>query len=258
MPEHLDTAAAHVWTVPLDAPNHLRKALSRCLSESERRRLDGCATEVAARRFALGRGALRHVLSLYAGRPPAAISLLHGELGKPTLPDDDDIHFSMSHSLDLALIVVARTEVGIDMEHLRRPARMERISRRLFHPDTVALLERLDTRRRTHAFLDAWTLREAHVKAVGGGLFRTADVIPFDPNHEADGLPRMVRERTGSPTSGGSTPPIGPVAWCVARFVPADGLRATLVARAHLASVHVHDAAHTVRRLTEITNQETA
>jgi 4'-phosphopantetheinyl transferase len=245
MPEHLATTEVHIWNVPLDAPDTLTAALSKCLSRRETERLQACRSEVAARRFALGRGALRHILSRYAGDAPAALTFLQGELGKPTLAGDDGLHFSMTHSLDTALIAIAGSEVGIDMEHARQPSRSARIARRLFHEETVALLGSLHGPERLAAFLDAWTLREAHVKAVGGGLFRTDDVIPFDPAHPADGVPRRVDERNGDG------------AWYVARFVPGEGLRATLVTRGPIDSLRVHDAATTLRLLSN-TNPEHA
>jgi 4'-phosphopantetheinyl transferase len=225
MPEHLAPLSVHVWSVHLDAPATLATALAACLSADERDRLEACVTDDARRRFTMGRAALRHVLSLYTGTEPVDVRLLRGEYGKPLLDTRDDLHFSMTHSGEAALIAVARAAVGVDMEHDRVPRRSDRIASRLFHPQTVLVLASLPPERRDAAFLDAWTLREAHVKAVGGGLFRTPDVLPFDPAHPLDGVPRSLCERDG------------PTPWSLARFRPGERLRAAVVVRGALRSV---------------------
>src|SRR5690606_5421059 len=91
------------------------------------------------------------------------------------------------------------------------------IARRILHPDTVALLGALPPQHRNRAFIDAWLQREAHVKAVGGGLFRTGDVLPFDPRQRADASVRPVIARDD-----GSL-------WSTARFRPAPAVRAAVV-----------------------------
>ncbi|HSJ23399.1 MAG TPA: 4'-phosphopantetheinyl transferase superfamily protein [Longimicrobiales bacterium] len=234
-----DAATAHAWIVPLDAPETLREGLEQCLSPAEKARLDACATEEARRRFILGRGVLRHLLSRYTGVAAPDLALLRGELGKPYLGTDDSLHFSLSHSLDTAVVALARDETGVDVEHDRVPARLDRIARRVLHPDTVALLDAAEDTQRTQLFLEAWTLREAHVKAIGGGLFHTPDTVPFTPGIPADGVLRSVRERAG-----GSE-------WSLARFRPGDGLRAAVVVRGAVTSLVIHDAGETRRLIME-------
>jgi 4'-phosphopantetheinyl transferase len=259
MTEHLDAAEAHVWVVPLDAFPADAGTLAGCLSSDEISHRDACPTDDARRRFVVSRAALRVILSHYTGRPPASLMLRRGALGKPFLEQDDGrddaLHFSLSHSRATTVVAVARSETGIDVEHEREPARLQRIARRLLHAETVALLERLHGAARRSAFLDAWTLREAHVKAVGGGLFRTPDTLPFRPAQDLDTLvtpaapaavagpddvscpgessllvPHVVMERT----------PRAP--WSVVRFTPGDGLRAVCVVRGIIAAVRLHDA----------------
>jgi 4'-phosphopantetheinyl transferase len=234
MSEELAAAEAHVWSFRLDAPDTRLHALAETLSDGERARLAACGTDSARHRFIVSRGTLRSVLARYTGAAPASLVLLEGETGKPAL-EGGALHFSLSHSRGTAVIAVARTGIGVDIEHERELPHLERIARRLLHPDTVAALERLDDAARGRAFLDAWTLREAHVKAVGGGLFRTPDLVPFDPATPLDGRPRPIRARDGS-------------RWSVARFAPAAGARATAVARGTVDTLRIVDTA-TAERL---------
>jgi 4'-phosphopantetheinyl transferase len=156
------------------------------------------------------------VLARYTGVAPEALLLTVSERGKPRVAHAGAPHFSVTHSGGSALVAVAGRPVGVDLEREREPARLLYIARRVLHADTAAVLAALSPAQRRTAFLDAWTLREAHVKAVGGGLFETPDVLPFAAGQPLDGAVRPVRDRLGT-------------VWSVARFAPAPRTRACLV-----------------------------
>ena len=103
------------------------------------------------------------------------------------------------------------------------------IAGRIMHPETVALLQSLPQSQFESAFLDAWTQREAHVKAVGGGLFRTRDELPFDVQLASDATVHRVRSR-GDGTE-----------WSIARFLPYPGTRAAVAAPGSLRGVRIMD-----------------
>jgi 4'-phosphopantetheinyl transferase len=228
-----DGGEAHVWVVPLELPAESVALISACLSPDERERHARLPDDAARRRFAVSRGALRHILGLCSGRSSGALSLLRGTLGKPHLEHPDGVEFSVSHSGEIALVAVAATAVGVDIEHLRQRKHATRTAERVLHPDTARLLQRLPEPERTDAFLAAWTLREAHVKAVGGGLFRTPDTLPFDPGLPCDGtFTRLAARGDGEQ-------------WSAARFVPAPLSMAALVARGPLHLLHIHHATET-------------
>jgi 4'-phosphopantetheinyl transferase len=108
------------------------------------------------------------------------------------------------------------------------------VARRVFHTDTCALLQRLDEAARTTAFIDAWTQREAHVKAVGGGLFHTPDLLPFDAGQPVDATVSIVRERNGD------------AEWSIARLAPVADARASVVVSGAIETVRVHGAGETL------------
>jgi phosphopantetheinyl transferase len=193
-----------------------------CLSERERERVGRQRGPQGQARFAFTRIAMRHILAHYIGGAPGAVEVMVDVRGKPALPGAHGIHFSLSHAARVALLAVARTEVGIDIEHLREPRRMLRVAERVLHEDTVTALRRLRGARRQLGFLDAWTQRESHVKAVGGGLFMTPDVLPVDMQQPADGAIHIRYDRMNGE------------AWSVARFAPAEDARASVVARGRI------------------------
>lgn len=223
-----EAGTAHVWVVSLAAAASDPAACADWLSAAEQERCRRIDDQAARARYALGRRALRAVLGSVLDTDPAALVFTRGERGKPAVAGADTLEFSFSHSRESAVIAVATSAVGVDAEHDRRARRPVQTAQRIFHPDTAATLTALPPHSRTAAFLAAWTQREAHVKAVGGGLFHTADALPFDPALPADGAPRLVPDRvSGEP-------------WSVAHFAPAAASFACVVVRGELHALHFH------------------
>jgi 4'-phosphopantetheinyl transferase len=103
---------------------------------------------------------MRAILGGYAGSDPAALSFHYNAFGKPHLAGGP--HFNISHAEDLALLALSTAgPVGIDVESLDREMDFESVSRRYF-PELVAAYPA--------AFFEAWTRREACLKAIGVGL----------------------------------------------------------------------------------------
>lgn len=94
--------------------------------------------------------------------------------GKPGLAGQfraAGLEFNLSHSGSLALIGWAwRRAVGVDIEFWRAMHDQAALVRRCFSPAEIAAYERLPAEDRTRAFFDAWTRKEACVKALGKGL----------------------------------------------------------------------------------------
>jgi 4'-phosphopantetheinyl transferase len=229
---------AHVWIVPLDEAPPPSETDTACLSAAEREKAHAIVDPLMKQRYILTRIAQRCLLGACTRTPPHRLELRRSTRGKPFIAARAGIDFSLSHSRGTALLAVARTAVGIDIEHVRRPLHLDRTASRILHEETVALLESLDEADRTAAFIGAWTLREAHVKAVGGGLFRTPDLLPFDHAMPDDGALRPLRARDGE-------------AWCIARFAPDAETRAAIVLRGTTATLHIHDATDTLTRIRE-------
>jgi 4'-phosphopantetheinyl transferase len=212
----LNERDVHVWRVCPTRPFNATDDVARNLSADELERAARLHSPRARDRFVARRHALRSILSSYVNVPAGALVLHAGPLGKPAL-HDARVHFSVSHSDDVVLIAISAAPVGIDVEHVHPPRRLDRTARRVLHPRTAATLRQLPPARRVTAFFDAWTQREAHVKAVGGGLFHTPDTLPFELDLPCDGSAREVIDlMTGD-------------AWSVARFIPEHGTRAAVV-----------------------------
>lgn len=168
------TAQRHPW--PGSDEIHLwRTALAavpdrpETLSPDERERADRFHFERDRGAFRAGRAWLRSVLAGYLGIAPAAIAFGYGPHGKPHLADFPDLRFNLAHSGGWAALAVATgREVGIDIEAIRAIA--ERVERLVFTPAEIAQLDRLPAAQRRTGFYNAWTRKEAYLKALGSGL----------------------------------------------------------------------------------------
>ena len=102
------------------------------------------------------RWALREILGRYLGLPGPELRFETNRHGKPRLANPEvELEFNLSHSGSLALVAVARREVGIDVERIRtkRPA----------------------------GFYRRWADREARVKFLGTGLTAPAPPGSTEP-----------------------------------------------------------------------------
>jgi 4'-phosphopantetheinyl transferase len=156
-------AGVDLWGVDLDAPGD-----EGLLSASETERAGRFAFPRDRRRFAAGRAAVRTILAAYVGAAPAALRIVEGEHGKPTLPGGPRFSFSRSHGLGLCAVASDR-DVGVDLERLREIPEAAEIAAALFTP-----AERASWRDGGGgggaAFLRVWVRKEALLKAFGLGL----------------------------------------------------------------------------------------
>ena len=181
-----------------------------------RSRLDSSA-------FIQRRIALREILSAYLGVAPRDIAFIHNEFGKPSLVPEmacDGLSFNASHSGSVAVVAVGRCgAIGIDIEQLRPMVDAESIAGRYFKPGEAAALAALHQQERTEGFFNAWTRKEAVIKAAGGGLS-----IPLDSFE--------ISLRPGEPAViiGGKLPGAAAGRWQIHHLEPAPGYVGALVA----------------------------
>lgn len=119
------------------------------------------------------RAPLRALLGAYLGLSPDDVVLVDDEHGRPelTAPWNRLLQFNWSHSVDKAIIVVARgVTPGIDIERIRPRPRAMQLAERFFHREEAAALAAADDLLRERMFLELWTGKEAVLKALGRGL----------------------------------------------------------------------------------------
>lgn len=147
-------------------------ALRASFSPREEERFQSFATDQLRSRWGAGRGILREALGHALGCGPSEVEFAYGLHGKPYVRGAP-IRFNISHSGSLAVIALARVEVGVDVE-LPRARRSDAIARRFYAPGEIErMFAEADDQRRADAFFRLWTCKEAFLKVTGEGLSRS-------------------------------------------------------------------------------------
>lgn len=127
------------------------------------------------------RAALRRILSEVCGVPPNEVPILINPNGKPELtPPSDGMHFNLSHCDNLAVIAIAASPVGVDVEPWSRANELLGCEDSFCHPDEIQKLPGEPTARAA-SLLTLWTAKEALLKALGTGFLHPPTGVSIDP-----------------------------------------------------------------------------
>ena len=167
----LKSHQVHIWRLFLNLASDSAQALELSLSKDEAEHAARFHFAADKRRFIVAHAGLRSILARYVPCEPAQLSFSANEHGKPTLSPNKALDFNLTHSSEYALVAVARgRRVGIDLERFREDEELEGIARRYFSSREASEFLALPPERRTIAFFECWTRKEAFIKAQGLGL----------------------------------------------------------------------------------------
>jgi len=184
---------AHVWFASATAPAHTTAALVGLLGTDERARAESFHREVDRERYVASRGALRILLSRYAGVAPAALTFAYTEFGKPEIPagaPGAEIAFNVSHSGEKVLLAFdLGPAVGIDIEAHRPDVDVLELARMVFADAERARLADARLELRGTLFYRTWARKEAVLKGCGTGLSgEPKRIVVLGERESADGL----------------------------------------------------------------------
>lgn len=227
----LGAGEVHVWRVNLREHRLRLPTLTDFLSADEHVAAARFHFAPDRERYILARGLLREILGGYLAVAPENIQFSYGLQGKPTLAAPVDggwLCFNLSHAHDLTLYAFCRDhEVGIDIEHIRSDIEYEQIARHAFSTYEVATLLALPLHERAAAFFRCWTIKEAYIKGLGGGLSIPLD--QFDCAFTLDMPAAIVATRPDATQAS---------RWTVARLDPAPDYTAALALDGPIAELH--------------------
>ena len=190
--------ALDLWLWPLAMPPARHAALASHLGPEERARARAFLKPADRAAFEVSRGRMREVLAGYLGCAPQHVPLVADRHGKPHLAEGawgKGPSFNLSHAGGWAALAIGPhgLALGIDIEPHRpvEPALAERF---------FSLAERADLAALPAAdwpagFFNAWTRKEALLKALGAGLSRPLD--SFDVTL-APGAPARLTRLSGA------------------------------------------------------------
>ena len=162
-----------VWRIALEVPDGTVHRQRACLDAGEIGRLERLRGHALKRRFAVSHGVTRQILGSLLDAEPARLRFREGRRGKPALTEPrTDLEFNLTHSHELALLAVTRgRRLGVDVERIRPFESAARLAERFFCESEEEALAALPPEARERAFFDAWTRKEAFIKARGEAVF---------------------------------------------------------------------------------------
>lgn len=177
----LATGVVDVWVLDLDVSLEEQRALTTSLDDAER--AQWTRMRAGGDRWAVARGARRHVLASYLGVTPASLRFERGPYGKPWLTQHDALRFSASARGGWALLAVASgIELGADLEDERTATDPDAVAREFLLPIEQAAVAAAPPRERRRAFALAWarheSLRKLHGTGIGEPLPDTGGAVP--------------------------------------------------------------------------------
>ncbi|MGH9867320.1 MAG: 4'-phosphopantetheinyl transferase family protein [Candidatus Polarisedimenticolia bacterium] len=204
----------HLWRIRLHGPVESVARAAALLSDDERDRMARYRFEPHRRRFALRRGAMRVILAGYLDADPRKLSFRYTDRGKPELAGHGgSLRFNLSDSEDLAILGIADgRRIGVDVERLTEVPEMDDIARNHFSEHELQQYAGAAPASRTRCFYNAWTRKEAWLKARGDGL--SAELSGFDVTL-AIGRPARLLEVRGERGEAQR--------WCLYACTPAAG-----------------------------------
>ena len=176
-----------VWWV---RPDDVRPEHDALLGGEDLVRRARLACPADRRRLTAGTAVARLVLGAALGTPPAELPIdrtcpaCGSAHGRPRLPDDAGLHFSVSHSGDCAVVaVLPGSPVGVDVEEVGRlaPGEAGELAGCALPGREREHLARLPAAQQPWAFTVSWVRREAVLKATGQGLGVPPDELVLTP-----------------------------------------------------------------------------
>ncbi|MFJ8108049.1 4'-phosphopantetheinyl transferase family protein [Streptomyces sp. NPDC096132] len=161
----------------LTPPERVRLAFDE-LDEGERRRAEAFRRPADRALYIAAHIALRRLLGACLGVPARDLAFTRadcprcgGPHGRPVLAGAGPgaPHFSLSHSRGAVLVGLARAPVGVDIERLPLPERVE-VCRSALHPGEQRELADVAAPDRPASFARLWARKEAYLKGTGEGV----------------------------------------------------------------------------------------
>jgi len=186
-PEELaDAADVRLVALHLDA----LEADFALLDEEERGRAARFVTASLQRRFIAAHAGLRRLLGWASASDPRDLRFDRDAYGKPLLVDSPQLHFSLSHCAGQALVAIGSAPLGVDIEALIQRD-TDLLARQILTPAELKRWSHGPQSDRIEALTEAWTLKEALLKACGLGLRRDPSSFAAGPGEvQLDGIGR--------------------------------------------------------------------
>lgn len=167
----VEEARADVWKFNMDMLESQFHSILSNLKEDETNRYEKLVDSSKQRNHMACRGLLRLVVSQYVRQDPKQIQFSYNSYGKPYVLSHPAFMFNVTHSGNWFYIIVSQNdEVGIDCELINNK-NIDNLARQILNRKDYAQFKDLSQQVKPTRLIQAWTQKEAFIKAIGKGLF---------------------------------------------------------------------------------------
>jgi 4'-phosphopantetheinyl transferase len=214
----------HLWLVDMEVSAALLSKLAAYLSPEESARAARFHFARDRDHFTVAHALLRLLLAAYCRVEPETLRFVLNAYGKPALETGQPrVYFNLSHSHHLALYAFTRVcELGVDIEYMRGDIEYTELAALVFSPRERAALVALPVGLKAAGFFNAWTRKEAYIKARGMGVSLGLD--RFDVTLSPDEPAALVETREEGQVAS---------AWSMYALHAPSGYKAALALPAH-------------------------
>jgi phosphopantetheinyl transferase len=193
-PETFTIDQLHIWSARYSDLDRYYPVLSGLISAQEATRAAGFKKTRDTQKYILRHGMVRSVLGQYIRKEPQELRFVHEESGKPNLDpegENHDIHFSLSRTDEMVCLGISRkSRIGLDIVRSDSHYPFFAIAEFLFTPGECQWIARTPSYEQHVRFFRIWSLKEALLKATGGGagMMQEADVSGIMKNPSLNGF----------------------------------------------------------------------
>ncbi len=170
-----------LFVVPLAVSNLEMTGCEKLLNAEELARANRFMHADVRRRFVVCRGMLRRVMATAVSLQPEQIKFHYEQWGKPRLErrSRPEVHFNVAHSDEWALIALAQSPVGVDVEVLNERINYRAIASQILTSCESQAWDQLVGSDREMATMQLWVCKEALLKAMGLGIAEGLKQVSF-------------------------------------------------------------------------------
>lgn len=147
---------------------NLIKYSSNYLESFEIKRAENYFKEKDKQRFIVCRILLKCVLAIHTNLDIKKIHINLHKNKKPYLSSHPELFFNISHSENCAIIAIANTPIGVDIESINKNFDFQEILPNIYSKKEITLIN--NSIDKNFDFYNLWTRKEAFVKASGKGI----------------------------------------------------------------------------------------
>ncbi|MBW4459187.1 MAG: 4'-phosphopantetheinyl transferase superfamily protein [Nodosilinea sp. WJT8-NPBG4] len=166
----LGDSETHVWFLDLIELQQQASELSALLSPDEQERAAQFKFDRDRLEYTITRGVLRLLLGAYLQSEPQAFQFTYNLWGKPSL-STTCLHFNVAHSHNFSMLAFNLTcSLGVDIEWIHPNFSIQNLTQLVLTDTEIQVMSGLPSSYQPLAFFQAWTRKEAYIKALGRGL----------------------------------------------------------------------------------------